>query len=280
MEFSLFDLFDDLPAIDIVDIGASPLDGQPPYQKLIDCGKTKVIGFEPNPEQYHRLLDHQSDHCTFLPYAVGDGQTHTLNICRAPGMSSLLEPDMEILKHFHGFEQWSQIIDRKIMPTVKLDDIEEIESLDYMKIDVQGSELNVIRHGSRRLSQTLVIHIEVQFVPFYKEQPLFGELDQELRSLGFYLHRFSPLISRVFKPLMIENNIYGGLSQVLWSDAIYVRKFTEFPQLDPQELLKIAVIAHDLYGSFDLCSLALGQVDSKEQTNRQASYVRKLIEDK
>lgn len=278
MKFSLFDIFDDIPTIDIVDVGASPIDGQPPYQPLFNCEKAKIVGFEPNPAQFELLLNQQSNQCTFLPYAIGDGQVHTLNICHAPGMSSLLEPDMEILKHFHGFEEWSQVVERKTLSTVRLDDVKEIESIDYIKLDVQGSELAILQNGSKQLSKTLVIHIEVQFIPFYINQPLFGELDQELRNLGFYLHRFSPLVSRVFKPLMANNSIYSGLSQILWSDAIYVRKFTEFPQLNSQDLLKIAAIAHDLYDSFDLCSLALGHIDSKEQTNRQPSYLKKLID--
>ena len=269
-------MFDDLPIIDVVDVGASPIDGEPPYQPLLNLGKARVVGFEPNQEQYNALETQQSAQCRFLPYAVGDGGIHTLNICAAPGMSSLLEPDMEVLDHFQGFSQWAQIIERQTISTRRLDDIEEITGMDYLKLDAQGSELSIIQNGKCRLKESLIIHIEVQFVPFYKKQPLFGELDQALNEVGFYLHCFTPLISRSFKPLIVNNDIYAGLNQVLWSDAVYVRKFTEFARISTVQLLKIAAIAHEVYESFDLCSLALGQVDVKERTNRQLLYLKLL----
>ncbi len=278
MNFSLFDIFDDLPVINVVDIGASPIDGEPPYQQLINQNQARVIGFEPNPDQFNQLLSQESTHCHFLPYAIGDGESHVLNICQAPGMSSLLVPDLDILRHFHGFEQWARIIEQQPVSTSKLDDIVEIQGkMDYLKMDVQGSELSIIENGLNQLAKTVVIHTEIQFVPFYQSQPLFGDLDQALVRAGFYLHRFTPLVSRIFKPLVNNGDIYAGLSQILWTDAIYVRRFTDFPQLDPQELLKIAVISHDIYGSYDLCALALDHVDRKEKTQRQSSYIQKLV---
>lgn len=276
MSLLLGELFDDIPTIHIVDVGASPIDGQPPYQRLVALGKAKVVGFEPNPAQYQLLQKQQNSFLTFFPYAVGDGKEGTLNICSSPGMSSLLEPDLEILNHFHGFGEWGKVIQTQKVSTRRLDDIEEIQSVDYLKLDVQGSELSVLKGASRRLQDTLVIHIEVQFVPFYKEQPLFAELDQTLREAGFYLHCFTPLVCRAFKPLIVNDNIYAGLNQVLWADAVYVKKFTTFPQLSSHQLLKIAFVMHEVYGSFDLCSLALEHMDRKEKTNRQLTYFRCL----
>ena len=36
--------------IDVVDIGASTIDSEPPYLGLLKSGLAKVVGFEPNPE--------------------------------------------------------------------------------------------------------------------------------------------------------------------------------------------------------------------------------------
>lgn len=276
MSFSLSELFTDIPTIDVVDIGASPIDGDPPYQPLIPLGKTRVISFEPNPEQYQALQAHPFPGLTVLPYAIGDGQDGILNICQAPGMTSLLLPDREILEHFYGFDQWSQIIRQEPVSTHRLDDITEITAIDYLKLDVQGGELTILNHATQRLQQTLVIHTEVQFVPFYKDQPLFAELDQTLRAQGFYLHSLKPLIHRTFKPLLVNNDIFAGLNQLLWGDAIYVKKFTNFTDLTPAQLLKIALIMHDLYGSFDLCALALEHVDRQTHSERQITYLDRL----
>lgn len=86
MQNSLYKLFDymDLPDINIIDIGASPIDGTPPYQKLIDIDKGNVIGFEPSLEQYKILQQQTNPKLKFLPYAVGDGNDAILNICLAP----------------------------------------------------------------------------------------------------------------------------------------------------------------------------------------------------
>ena len=280
MNFSLTELFNDLPPIQIVDIGASPIDGQPPYQRLIDVGKAHVVGFEPDVEQYQALQKLDKPFATFLPFAVGDGNDAVLNVCQSPGMTSLLEPDMEILDHFHGFADWGKVIGRHKVSTHRLDDIGEVKAIDYLKLDVQGSELSILLGASEKLKQALVIHTEVQFVPFYKEQPLFAELDQVLRRAGFYLHRFTPLVSRLFKPLVANNNIYSGWSQVLWSDAVYVRKFTEFAQLPSEGLLKIAFVLHELYNSYDLSALALGHIDRREGTTRQPTYMGRLTAQK
>lgn len=276
MLFSIYDLFDDIPFIEVVDIGASPIDGDPPYNCLLPLKRARVIGFEPNPEQYRLLEKKESPRRKFLPYAVGDGEEQTLHICAAPGMCSLLEPDMEILESFQGFGEWGKVVARERIATKRLDDISEIDTIDYLKLDVQGSELAILKNAPERLKDISVIHLEVNFIPFYKDQPLFAELDQALRDAGFYLHRFTPLISRVFKPLLVNNDLYAGLSQLLWTDAIYVRKFTDFSRLAGEQLLKIAALSHELYESYDLALLALEKIDLKEGSNRRSVYLKRL----
>lgn len=276
MSFSLSELFTDIPTIDVVDVGASPIDGDPPYQPLMSIEKARVVCFEPNLEEYQKLQASPYPGLTVLPYAIGDGQDAILNICQAPGMSSLLTPDREILEHFYGFAEWSQVVRQEPVSTHRLDDIPEISAIDYLKLDVQGGELAILNHATQRLQHTLVIHTEVQFVPFYHDQPLFAELDQTLRAQGFYLHSLKPLIHRTFKPLLVNHDMFSGLNQLLWADAVYVRKFTEFAQLTPASLAKIALILHDLYGSFDLCALALEHVDRQTHSDRQITYLDRL----
>ena len=42
--------------IKVVDIGANPIDGSPPYAPLLEAGHTDVVGFEPNPAALAELL--------------------------------------------------------------------------------------------------------------------------------------------------------------------------------------------------------------------------------
>jgi hypothetical protein len=41
--------------INVVDIGANPIDGVPPYASLLRAGNAKVVGLEPNPEALAKL---------------------------------------------------------------------------------------------------------------------------------------------------------------------------------------------------------------------------------
>jgi FkbM family methyltransferase len=60
-------------------------------------------------------------------------------------MTSLLRPDPNTAMYFRGFEDWGRVIDDRPVETRRLDDIAEIAHLDFLKIDVQGAELTVIR---------------------------------------------------------------------------------------------------------------------------------------
>ncbi len=265
--------------INIVDIGANPINGEsPPYMNLLKFGRAKVIGFEPNQNVYNHLLSIKGPNETYLPYAIGDGKKHTLNLARADGMTSLLEPDLELLDYFHDFKLWGEVLNKEEIETVRLDDIKEIEDLDYLKIDIQGAELMVFENAVEKLSDCLVIQTEVEFLPMYKNQPLFSEVEQFLRSQGFIFHRFFPLISRIVKPLVINNNPRGGLSQIMYADAVFIKNFMNLSVIKTEKLLKMASILHDIYFSFDIVLRILMEYDSRVNTE-YAKYYQNLILD-
>jgi hypothetical protein len=67
--------------VKVVDIGANPIDSAPPYAQLLRAGDADVVGFEPNSEALEKLNRMKGSNETYLPYALGDGETHTLHIC-------------------------------------------------------------------------------------------------------------------------------------------------------------------------------------------------------
>ena len=274
--FPLHQLFPDLPRQRIVDVGASPIDGVPPYDALRSSGRADLVGFEPDEVQFRALLELDERDATFLPHAIGDGQPGTLHVCKSPGMTSLLEPDQKVLSHFHGFSGWGEVTKTLPVQTMRLDDCPETKHTDYLKLDIQGGELAALSGAVELLSEALCVHIEVQFVPFYKDQPLFAELDQALRAAGFMLHRFLPIHSRVFQPLLVNDDIYAGLSQELWSDAVYFKNFADFDRLEVSALLKVAEIANDVYQSIDLAALALRHADQLSGDSREPAYLQAL----
>ena len=262
--------------IDIVDIGANLVDGEAPYKPLLDSGLAHVYGFEPNPDALARLNAIKGQNETYFSNAVYDGAQQELRVCESQGMTSLLEPNMNLLSYFHGFPEWGKVVERKSIPTVRLDDFSEIKNLDYLKIDIQGGELEVFRNGTNRLKECLVIQTEVEFLPMYEGQPLFSEVELYLRELGFTFHKFFPLVSRIVQPLLINNDIYSELSQATYADAIFIKDFTKFDQLDPEQLKKISLILNDIYGSFDIALRALMACDATNKSNYAEQYVKHL----
>ena len=93
------DFIKDYSKINICDIGSSPCDKTAFIDVLFENTNSKIIGFEPNIEEFKKLEN--SKNKEYYNYAIGDGKVHNLNICASPGMSSFLKPNIDYLKLFH-----------------------------------------------------------------------------------------------------------------------------------------------------------------------------------
>jgi hypothetical protein len=136
--------------------------------------------------------------------------------------------------------------------TKRLDDIADCPPCDFLKLDVQGAELDILQNGVETLKNVAVIQTEVDFVPLYKDQPLSGDIQVFLRDCGFQLHKFIHVAGRCFRPFLITERPLAAMSQVLWADAIFVRDFSAVDRFTDEQLLKAAIILHELYPSYDL----------------------------
>lgn len=246
----------------VVDIGASPIDGVPPYKGLLDAGLCHVTGFEPQAEQLQRLQNNKGPNETYLPHVVGDGGEHSLQLCRSVGFTSLLEPDPASLALFEYYQPLGQVLARERVRTRRLDDIDEIEGIDFLKIDIQGGELAVFQHGRKKLAQTVCIQTEVSFVTLYKDQPAWGEVDTQLRAQGFMPHAFAQIKRWPMAPALIDGDPAKPLNQLLEADVVYIRDVRHMDDLSDEQLRHMALIAHVCYGSRDVslrCLTALQQ---------------------
>ena len=266
-----------LPSIHVVDVGAMAVEGMlPPYNPLLTAGVARVTGFEPVEEECKKLNATSGPVHSFLPYALADGTVRTFRQCNFSMTSSLYQPNTALLDLFQNLGELTRVVKQSPLPTYRLDDLPQVREVDYLKLDVQGAECDVIDGGAEALSYTLVVHTEVEFVPLYIGQPLFAEVDQALRRKGFCFHRFAGIAGRAFKPLIYQNNINAMLSQALWAEAIYVRDWMNWESLSAEQLLKLALILHDVYSSCDLCLVALDQFDRKSGGALRGRYVERL----
>lgn len=232
-----------LRVTEIVDIGANPIDGQPPYAGMLAAGHCRVTGFEPQPEALKGLESCKGPNERYLPFVIGDGKEHTLHIAAASGMTSLLAPDESAYEMFPEFREWGKVVSTETVQTMRLDDIRLIETIDFLKIDAQGSELMVFQHGEKKLARTVAVQTEMSYVTLYKNQPTYGDVDLELRRQGFMPHCFAAL-----------KTWPRSSPQLLEADVVYIRNPAT---LDAEQLWHLARIAKHCYDSRDLASRCL-----------------------
>ncbi len=67
-------IIEPMAPVDVVDVGASPIDGPPPYKNLLDRGLMRLVGFEPQEDALKQLNAAKGPYETYLPDAVGDGR--------------------------------------------------------------------------------------------------------------------------------------------------------------------------------------------------------------
>ncbi len=280
--WSLLPYFAEDLRLTVLDVGAALVE-RPPYQSLVDAGRVQILGFEPDAAECERLNQQFGAPHRFFPVFAGDGQRATFHETNWGPTGSLYEPNTPILEMFQNLAELMTPVAQHPVQTTRLDDLAEIDDIDYIKIDVQGSELAVFQNASRALSGALLIQTEVEFVEMYKGQPMFADVDTFLRGAGFQFHTFSGAGGRAFKPMVINGNVdvgtlNAGARQFLWADACYVRDWKYLDALSDDKLAKYAVLMHDLLQSFDLAHLALMVLDRRTGGGLAERYMRQLGE--
>jgi FkbM family methyltransferase len=268
-----------VPQFKVVDVGAMFLGADNDvYAPLLKAFPTRVVGFEPVEAECKKLQALYGGERVFLPHVIGDGTEREFRVCNEAMTSSLYEPNEPLLALFQNLANLTRVVSRERVRTKRLDELEEVRETDYLKLDVQGAELDVIRGAPQTLKEVVVVQTEVEFVPMYRDQPLFAEVDQALRGAGFLFHRMLGFAGRMFKPVAAQNNPNAPGSQMLWSEAVYVKNFMELDNLPAEKLLKLGVILHVVFQSFDMAQFVLSRYDAKQGTGLQMEYIRRLTQ--
>ena len=254
----------------VCDIGASPVDPTPFIDDLINNTNSVLYGFEPNEDEFKKL--NQSERKKYFDIAVGNGKTETLNICEAPGLTSILEPDLQYLNLFHGFAEWAKIIKKINIQTKKLDEINFKEKIDFFKIDVQGYEYEIINHGKNKIKESLIVQIETSPIPIYKNEKPFSYICQTLEELGFNLHMFNQINTRCFKPMTVQNNIYTGINHLFQLDCVFIKNLNLIDSLSVEELKKLSLILFYSFKSYDLAGMLIQRISEIESVNYVTQY--------
>jgi FkbM family methyltransferase len=262
-----------------VEVGALPVDGRPePFHSLLrDFPRSRNLCFEVDEQLCARLNQDAVSGMEFYPFALGGRNgTRTFYTTVHPMCASLFEPDERWADLYYNLD----VMRKTGSGTVGVITLEQfvadkhIGAIDFIKADTQGAELEILQGTGSALDSVLCVVCEVEFVPLYKDQPLFGDIDNWLRSRGFMLRKLLGMAGRAMKPIQINNDI-NYPAQHMWSDAMYVRDLRKPERLSDEQLLKLAVYA-SLYSSVDVSHYLLAQYDERRGTRLSQELIRRL----
>ncbi|HEX2826750.1 MAG TPA: FkbM family methyltransferase [Burkholderiales bacterium] len=275
----LSELLDYSLSFSVLEIGARPVGGErEPFHALLDLfPASRMSALEIDPALCDELNRNAPRGQRYYSCALGGrNESRTLYETVHPMCSSLYEPDSRYADLYQALEVMRPKGTSTIRTTALDDFVRDsgIGPVDFIKLDIQGAELEVLEGGSGTLERVLAVVSEVMFVPLYKNQPLYGDIDAYLRRQGFMLHKFLAIAGRVMKPLKLRGSGTHPL-QMLWTDALFTRDLRDLSGLDPDAVLKLAVLL-DLYGSPDAVHYLLRRYDELSATRLASEYLEEI----
>jgi FkbM family methyltransferase len=239
------------------------------------------IGFDPDAEECERLREYYagrpgSPQTTLVPLALGArAGTSTLYQTHDAGGWSVFPPSHDVVER-HPSLAGERVDGTTTIPVTTLDEWcaeAGFDRVDVIKVDTQGSELQVLEGAARVLQGVRAVEVEVEFNPLFSGAPLFGDVDAFLRSCGFVLWRLRDLAHyaqsemptgyRTDEVTYYDRSVTAhraGAGQLFWANAFYVRRDLAYPAADRSwsELVRDACVASSL-GFHDLAGMTLAR---------------------
>jgi len=264
--------------IEIMDIGASAIAEVPIYKTLLQKQIAHLTAFDGDDRQLSKIKEaYGGENVIVRNEFLFDGLSHTVHLCSpASGMTSLFEPRKDALNFFNGFSEFGRVHNIEQIATKTLDSLDDLRCPDFLKMDVQGAELQIMKSGKETLKHCLAMQLEVSFIPLYKNQPSFGEIDVYMRGLGFVPHRFLEVKRWSIHPTVFKGNFRVPGNQLLEADIIYIKDPLNLDLLTTDQVRKLAALSHFCFKSVDLCIWMLLELVKRgvAEENITSEYVR------
>ena len=210
--------------------------------RFLNCDEVVTLyGFEPDTLESERLNSkYATDNVQVFPVALaGSAGYYTLYETSDPACSSMYPPDERLSTRFPALHCMKhEQTDTALATTLEAwARSEQVAMVDYLKIDTQGSELDILHGAGALLHSISVVDLEVQFNPLYRGAALFAEVDTYMRESGFVLWNISTLVH--YSSQSLRQNGGSGISvahdnriqtteadrgQLFWGDARYINR--------------------------------------------------------
>lgn len=263
----------------MVEIGALPLGNRAErfHSLLTLFPGSKVSAFELDELQCDQWNQCAPEGLRYYATALGSkNEVRPIYETQSSMCTSLYRPNAPLLAAFNRLDVVALKHETQVK-TISLDqfiDDNNIGSIDFIKIDVQGAEYDIFKGGGRALSTVSFLVTEVEFVPLYEKQPLFGDVSELLASRGLMFHKFLALAGRPVKGLTVHGNPRHA-SQHLWSDAVYLPNVACPEVRSAEEWAKCALFAF-MYGSSDMAYFCLQQTDKSFDSSLAEEFISRV----
>ena len=248
------------------------------------AGLFRIYGFDLDPDECNRLNHiYGNDLVTFIPLGLARvAGKKTLFVTAEPACSSLLKPDPALTERYPSLACAKHVssIDVKTTTLDVWANDAKVETVDYLKIDTQGTELDILKGGISVLKSVRCLEVEVEFNPIYLEQPVFSDVDIFLRGHDFVLWKLTNQVHYSSSGLpagplgydsvfyddkcQVRHEIYGG--QLYWANACYVRKDVLQPKAEANGRTLLDVVLFRALGMPDVVQHVL---DAQSGVTRQ-----------
>jgi len=172
----------------VLDIGAR---GGADETMLAIAWASSIVCFEPDNQEAELLAragDPRWRQFKVLPFAVGGvSGLQDLNVPEDKQGASLLRHNTSMVERF-GSEHLHVVRDVVPVQTWTLDDLRSgghIDRVDFLKLDVEGAELDILKAGDSLLQDCVAIKVECSFLDQRIDQPLIWQVVQFLVDAGF-----------------------------------------------------------------------------------------------
>ena len=132
-----------------------------------------------------------------------------------PTCSSFLKPNINYLDKFGDVNRYHTKEILKFETTTVDKEFANL-SLDFVKIDTQGSELNILKGSNKSLEEILGLEIECEFFKIYENQPLYEDIKNYLENYNLILFDFIDIIRW-------ERDKFTHLGQPQFANILFLR---------------------------------------------------------